>query len=275
MPPSRPEGARVDPVGARSNILFLPPALLAFLSLDDGAAALATGLAGAGALLLGAWLLREGLRAEAAHAARRIARRPALPRKILAAVLCGAGTALAAFRVEPGLIAPAIYGMAATALHLGAFGIDPLRDKGIEQDDFNAGRVARVVDNAERHLSQMVEAIRPLGDRALEARVERFRGVVRTLIRKVEEDPRDLTAARRYLGVYLMGARDAATKFAALQTRRADPTARADFIALLSDLEDSFGRKTETLLLDDASDLTVEIDVLRERLQREGVRPDP
>jgi hypothetical protein len=41
---------------------------------------------------------------------------------------------------------------------------------------------------------------------------------------------------------------------------------------LLTDLEETFGKKTEKLLLDNNADLSVEIDVLRERLQREGVR---
>ena len=268
------DGAQRDPVGARSNVLFLPPILLAFLSLNDGAAGLAVGLSGAGAILLGAWLLREGLRAEAAFDARRIARRTALPRNILAAALCGTGTALAAFRLDPWLLAPAIYGAAAAGLHLLAFGPDPLRDKGLGEDDFRAGRVARVVEDAEAYLAETHAAILPLRDRDLEARMDRFAATVRRLIARVEEDPRDLTAARRYLGVYLMGARDAAQRYARLQGTRGDSGARADFLQLIADLEDGFGAKTEALLLDDATDLTVEIDVLRERLAREGVQLD-
>ena len=47
-------------------------------------------LGGFAALALSAWLLNEGLRAEAAFAARAVARPPALPRKLVAAVLTGA-----------------------------------------------------------------------------------------------------------------------------------------------------------------------------------------
>ena len=47
--------------------------------------------------------------------------------------------------------------------------------------------------------------------------------------------------------------------------------ARDDFIALLTDLEDGFARRSETMLLGDRTDLDVEIEVLRERLAREGV----
>ena len=75
-----------DPVGARANLMFLPAVALLFTSLFQGALGLVVGLAGAGVLSLGAWLLRGGLQAEAAYHDRKVARRPALPRKILAAI---------------------------------------------------------------------------------------------------------------------------------------------------------------------------------------------
>ncbi|SHG75910.1 5-bromo-4-chloroindolyl phosphate hydrolysis family protein [Marivita hallyeonensis] len=267
------KGATVDPVGARSNVLFVPPIVLAFTSINEGAVGMALGLVGAGALLLGAWLLRGGLTAEAAYNARKVARRPAFPRKISAAVLAGVGVAIAAFANEPGVLAPAIFGIAATALHIGAFGIDPMRDKGMEGiDTFQQDRVARAVDEAERHLMAMRNAVKRSGDRKMISRVERFEVTARDLFRTVEEDPRDLTGARKYLGVYLMGARDATVKFADVYARTQDPKARADYEALLDDLEQNFAARTRKMLLDDRSDLTVEIEVLRDRLQREGVR---
>ncbi|WP_146585145.1 5-bromo-4-chloroindolyl phosphate hydrolysis family protein [Puniceibacterium confluentis] len=267
------DGARVDPVGARSNLLFLPPVLLAFTSLTAGAAGLAAGLSGAAVLTLGAWLLRDGLRAEAEFNTRRVARRPAIPRKILAAACAGLGAALAAFKTDPGLVAPLIYGVAAGALHVGAFGIDPLKNKGMEGiDTFQQDRVARVVDEAEKYLAAMTDAVKRAGDRQIEARVERFQVRAKELLRTVEEDPRDLTAARKFLGVYLMGARDATIKFADVYARTRDAQARTDYMMLLTDLEESFGAKTKKLLLDTNSDLNVEIEVLRDRLQREGVR---
>ncbi|MCB1332090.1 MAG: 5-bromo-4-chloroindolyl phosphate hydrolysis family protein [Roseivivax sp.] len=269
------QGARVDAAGARSNILFVPPLVLAATSLGSGAVGLVTGLGGAALLVAGAWLCREGLRAEAAFNDRRVARRPGFPRKIAAAVLTGAGVALAAWRNDPGLIAPILYGIAATGLHLAAFGLDPMKDKGMEGiDTFQQDRVARVVDEAETYLSAMTDAIKRAGDRQAESRVERFLQSVRELIRTVEEDPRDLVAARKFLGVYLMGARDATVKFADIYSRTRDASARSDYMMLLTDLEESFGQKTKKLLLDNNTDLTVEIEVLRDRLQREGVRLD-
>ncbi|MBK0326749.1 5-bromo-4-chloroindolyl phosphate hydrolysis family protein [Rhodobacteraceae bacterium F11138] len=269
------EGARVDPAGARSNILFIPAIPLLFMSLNDGAVGMATGLVAAGTLTLAAWLLREGLRAQAAYDARKVARRPAFPRKMVASALTGLGVAIAVYKNEPGLIAPLLFGAAAAGLHVVAFGPDPLRDKGMEGiDGFQQDRVARVVDEAETHLREMTDAIRRAGDRQMETRVEQFQTTARDLFRTVEEDPRDLTGARKYMTVYLQGARDATIKFADIYARSRDAGARADYAALLNDLEQNFAARTRKMLLDDRSDLTIEIDVLRDRLQREGVRTE-
>ena len=271
--PSSYRNARVDPVGARANLLFLPALPLIFFSINDGAVGLVLGLVGAAILTLAAWLLRGGLLAEAAYNERKIARRPALPRKMIASALTGIGIAVAAYKVEPGVIAPLLYGVVAAVLHSVAFGIDPLRSKGMEGvDTFQQDRVARVVDEAETYLTQMSDAMRRAEDRKMEGRLEQFQTTARDLIRTVEEDPRDLTAARKYLGVYLMGARDATVKFADIYSRTRDAKAREDYAALLDDLDQNFAQRTKKLLLDDRSDLDIEIGVLRDRLDRDGVR---
>ncbi|WP_299150674.1 5-bromo-4-chloroindolyl phosphate hydrolysis family protein [uncultured Tateyamaria sp.] len=276
--PERPafRGATVDPVGARSNLLFLPAIPMVFLALNDGAFGLMIALISAAVLTLAAWLLRGGLLAEAAYHARKIAKRPAIPRKLFSSVLTGVGIAFAAYRSEPGLVAPILYGIAAGGLHMAAFGLDPMRDKGMEGiDTFQQDRVARVVDEADAYLAAMTDALKRAQDRKMEVKFETFKSVARDLIRTVEEDPRDLTAARKYLGVYLMGARDATIKFADIYARTQDAQARADYSALLDDLGENFSARTRKLLIEDRSDLNIEIDVLRDRLQREGVRIAP
>ena len=268
-----------DPMRARRNLLFLAPLPLLFTAFSGGALGLATDLSALAVLWGGAWLTSEGVRAQAAFDARATARRPAIPRKLFGAVLSGTGVALATLSpgapVDAGaVLAPAIFGVVAAVLHVLAFGVDPLRDKlAAGVDAFQSGRVARVLDEGERHLAAMRDAIGRTGDRTLIARVARFETTVREMFTRVEEDPRDLTAARRWLGVYLEGARNATTKFADLWLRSRDTDARAQYEAFLEDLEANFAARSQTLLLDDRSDLTVEIDVLRDRLAREGLLP--
>lgn len=257
--------------GARSTLLFFVALFFLPGAFTGSPKELVLGLAASALMLLSAWLTREGLMAEAAYNARSVARRPAIPRKAFGAVLTGAAIGLAAWGAQSGVVFPALFAAIGAALHLGAFGADPMRDKGAEGiDPFQTDRVARAVDEAEKHLTAMGDAILRAKDRQLTQRVERFAATARSLFRTVEQDPRDLTAARKYLSVYLMGARDATIKFADLFAQTRDAKARQDYETLLTDLETTFAERTRHLLTDNRTDLDVEIEVLRERLQREA-----
>ena len=54
-----------------------------------------------------------------------------------------------------------------------------------------------------------------------------------------------------------------------LKSALADAQARADYLALLDDLETTFADRSRRLLSDNRSDLDVEISVLRDRLKYE------
>lgn len=270
---TKPSEISVDvSAGWRANLLFFAPLPLLFRAFFKEPEGMATSLLAFGVLMLAAWLTRDGIVAQNEYNARRVARRPAIPRKIFGSALTGIGLFIAGY-VSGGPFAALLFGGLGVVLHGIAFGIDPMRDKGMEGiDPFQTERVARVVVKAEEHLQQMSDAILRVQDRKIEARVAQFQTTARKMFRTVEEDPRDLTAARKYLVVYLQGARDATVKFADLYARTKDEKTRADFEALLSDLEDNFAARTEKLLLDDRSDLDVEIEVLRDRLKRDGIQ---
>lgn len=263
------DGLRPRRAAARVNMLFVAGLVPLVPAFAGGAGAILPGLGAAGLILASAWLTREGERAHQEFDARRVARKPAFPRKILGSLLCGAGVGLAASIGAAGLL-PFGLALAGAVLHLLSFGPDPLRDKGAEGTDaFQTDRVARAVEEAESLLDGMRAAILQAGDRQLEARVDRFAATARAMFRGVEADPRDLTAARKYLSVYLTGARDATVKFADLYGRNRDGAVRADYEALLEDLETNFAQRSAALLSDDRSDLDVEISVLRARLRQD------
>lgn len=293
-PPNKFRGRKASAVDARTVILFIlpTPLLLAALSaVGSGAAVhMALLLIAYGCLMLGAWLVREGQRAHAEYDLREIARPPAMPRKIVAAALAGIGVFLASWiGAQPtGLaqmggqyVTSTIFGLAAIGAHLLAFGIDPLRAKGLDSvAAISAAEVERVmaaVDKAEARLAVIEALADKVDDREISDRVHALNQTVRQMIAMVERDPRDLSRARRYLGVYLSGAEDAMRKYAEQHEHYAgDGEIREQFLAMWTDLEASFARGRETLLIDDRTDLEVEIEVLRERLDQESVhRPGP
>lgn len=271
-------GRKVHKSDIRTKLLFLLPLPLLFSGIGEMRAQNASGMvAEFGALvvlLLAAWLLRAGLQAEDAYNCRKIARPPAIPRKIFATALTGIGVCLAAaFGMKASLPAALVYGVIACAAHVFSFGIDPLRKKGMEgMSSFETERVAKAVEKAETLLSETLTASRRIGDRLIEQRVETLAAAVRQMFRAVEEDPRDLSGARKFLGVYLRGARDATIKFADLNSKIHDATVKAKYESLLTDLEASFNIQRKTMMLDNRTDLDVEIEVLRDRLKQEGLK---
>jgi hypothetical protein len=269
--------------GGRVNLLFLAPLIFAVRAYGADPAGLVLNLAALGLLILAAWLTREGILAQEAYEARSIAKRPAVPRKLFAAVLTGAGLSAGGLAGGTGLVMALVLGGVGALVHVLAFGPDPMRDKGAEGiDPFQSDRVARAVDEGEKHLAAMKDAILRARDRQLELQVDRFAETARSLFRTVEGDPRDLTAARKDIGVFLKAARDATAKFADLYVQTRDARARADYEDLLADLDRHFKARTDALLSNDHTDLDVEIGVLRERLALEGpsalatgIAPDP
>ncbi len=255
----------------KANLAFLLPFPFLIKAFAGTPSALFSGLGAAGLLLLAAWLTREGVKAHAEFDARKIARRPAIPRKLFGSAITGAALMTGAVVWMANPLYLLLFGLVAAALHIGAFGPDPLKAKGMAgQDTFQTDRVARAVTEGEAYLTAMKDAILRANDGALEARVDRFATTARTLFRQVENDPGDLTAARKYLSIYLMGARDATVKFADVYKANRDAKARADYEALLGDLETNFASRTQALLSNNNTDLDIEIQVLRDRLKLEG-----
>ena len=268
----RPSGGTGRPrrMVFRTNLLFVLSAVFALTAFVQDGAGLLLHLVAFGAMLGGAVLTREGLRAEDAFLARTIARAPAIPRKLFGSAATGVAVGLAAADPGAGVVVPALLGLLGAGLHSASFGLDPMRGKGLS-DGRGGERVARVVDGADAILDEMQALIRPLGDRRLTDHLSRFVATAREMTRTVEMDPRDLTGARRYLGVYLEGARDATRKFAELYARKPDTEARTEYEALLDDLSATYAARTRRMLEGDRLDLDVEIGVLRDRLAGEAI----
>lgn len=224
-------------------------------------------------LMLAAFLTGQGLRAAAAYDARTIAKPPAFPRKLVAAGLTGLGVAgAAAFGAGLGAPLGGVLGAIAAACHIAAFGLDPMRAKGVGVGgiaEAELTRVAEKLDEAEAVVAATIAAAKGLRDRGLTDRIDRLAFAARDILKDIQSDPRDLRRARRFLSVHLVGLRDATVKFAAARARGADDL-RPEYEGLLTDLEASFAKQRERLMVEDQTELEVEIDVLRDRLRQEG-----
>ena len=285
QPSNKFRGRKASSIDVRSVLMFILPTPLlfgAFGAMGSGAAlGLVVLLAAYCALMLGAWLLREGQRTQAAFEERTIARPPAFPRKLFAAGLAGVGVFLGQlynaevggiFQATGALIQAGVFAVVAAGAHVMAFGVDPMKAKGAMPNfsDAERERVTDAIDKAEEKLKTIEALAHKMRDREIDDGIGRLNAVVRDMIKIVEEDPRDMSRARRYLGLYLKGALEATQKYADKHERLADPKLRTDYLGLLNDLEDGFQKGKESLLIDDRVELEVKMEVLRERLDQEN-----
>ncbi|MBY6003403.1 hypothetical protein KUV62_05770 [Salipiger bermudensis] len=142
-------------------------------------------------------MIRRGQKLQNAYEAAAAARAPRLPRKIIGALLIGVMVLILAGHHFTGLLVPAAFGVLGTLLSIGAFGIDPMRDKGAQDSEPEPLATARrprpdtqvALDRIDSTLEGMICEIAALGDTQLTRHCEALKGAVMGLIRALGEDP--------------------------------------------------------------------------------------
>lgn len=257
-----------------ASIAFLWPLVLAMArgSFRD-AAALIVAMA---LLFTGSQLINRGAAAEAENEGRTLTVSPA-PWKLLGAI--AAGTAAFLISLGPGhdnIAMALLFGVITGAGCVLAYGLDPRVDRGaIEAAAKRAGirakDVVEALDVAHRKVQAIEEAATGLHSRELRARLQRICAQARTILGQLEQDPKDLSRARRFLVTYLDGTRDVVGAYAKQQHDLADTPLADNFRQVLDTVEQVFKEQEEVLRSDDKLDLEVRIEVLETQLKREGI----
>lgn len=229
--------------------------------------------AGYGLFLAGALLLKRGLLSEAEYDRRRVARTP-WPLKTLGEITIAVATSVTAWlgAGHHPVIAVAFGLTALLGCYLN-YGFDPRSAKrfadrdGIDTTD----RVLAALTQAERSITAIEQATRNIGNIELNSRLRRIATLARRILTLLEEDPRDLRRARKFLNVYLDGAQQVTEGYAKMHGRVAAPELEENFRRVLVTIEEVFTEQQQKLLESDADDLDVQIEVLAAQLKREGV----
>jgi hypothetical protein len=226
--------------------------------------------------IFGADIARRGLVRSWDFKSRKVATAGGAPLKSLGGLIIGGATFLTAW-LAGGQSLPAAIAVALGAL-LGFFltyGLDAYGEKGV---DANSGVSALEVQTALNDARARIGAIEAAGKRltgptAYELR-QKLRDVVAAaskVLRLIEDDPRDLRRARKFLNVYLDGAKTVSENFADTSAKAPAPELEAKFRAVLDDLQKTCEEQYAKLLENDTLDLDAQIEVLKIRLTKEGL----
>jgi 5-bromo-4-chloroindolyl phosphate hydrolysis protein len=255
-------------------LLPLPVLLAALVSLSRGRLSDLIGNAAGYALFLtGALLLRQGLLTEGEYARRLVAKAP-WPLKTVGGGMIALATGVTAGLGAhyPPIIAGA-FGLAALlGCHLG-YGFDPRTAKRFTDTDGvdTTDRVLHALEQAEGSIAAIEQATRDIRNTELNNRLRRIAALARQILKMLEEDPRDLRRARKFLNVYLDGAKQVVEGYARTHGRVSAPELEDNFRRVLITIEEVFTEQQQKLLETDVTDLDVQIEVLTTQLKREGV----
>lgn len=218
-------------------------------------------------------LVKTGLTKQAAFRAQKIARAALVPYKTFGAIVAGAATfGVAWLLTHHGFFMSAAFGAGALAGSMLLYGPDPWGAKGLKDTGgLDGAAVVKALEDARAKLTRMETAAKSVTQPEFRQDLRDVLGKADDVIAEIERDPRDLRRARKFLHVYLSGAVEVTENFVETWPRTKAPELEAGFRELLADMKRVFAEQHEKLLQDDRLDLDVQMEVLRTRLEKEGV----
>ena len=228
------------------------------------------------ALQLAARVIRRGREAQRVYDERSITKAPP-PFKLVGHIAIGlAGFAMATIAGPQPLILGVVAGGLMSFASVLAYGLDPRRDKGLdaglaERAGLKSEAVLAALEEARGKVRQIEGEARGLHSRELKERLARITTSASGVLQQLEQDPKDIRRARRFLVTYLDGTRDVVAGYRRQQRDLAETPLAENFRHVLETVEQVFAEQSEVLKRNDSLDLEVQIDVLKTQLEREGV----
>jgi hypothetical protein len=133
------------------------------------------------------------------------------------------------------------------------------------------GHALDTLVQADCSIAAIERASRDILQPDLATRLRRITELARAILHRLEEDPRDLRRARRFLNVYLDGVQSVVEDYAKTHDRIAAPEVHERFRRAMITVEEVFRAQEQTLLETDVEQLDVKIEVLTQQLRREGI----
>lgn len=259
-------------------LLYILPVPLLFAAIsglmsDQTSRAIAYAL-GFTVCMVAATMMRRGLAVAAEAKRRKINRRTStIPYKMVAAILLAAAMFIVAWGGgNYGLIDGALFGFAALVGAYLLYGFDEARnDPDVAAIGITSEEVIELLDEAEGRIVAIETARRDIRNSEFRDRLKHITEEARTILSIIEEDPRDARRARKFLKVYLDGAKQVTEGYAAAHKGEDSPELEDNFRRVLTTIETVIAEQQKKLRENNLSELDVQIEVLQMQLEKEGV----
>lgn len=257
-------------------LYFLPIALVpaTFIALAKGhVLSVLVNAAGFAFYMVAAWYLRRGLQAEYVYDNSRIASPSRQPMKRIAALIASLTTVMIALvGVGHSLPVALLFGVGTFLGMYLSYGLDSEVEKKIPAAYGHAGEeIRQALEESSRIIRGIEQANGRIRNAELNRRIERICEIADNILAEIAADPRDFRRARKFLNVYLDGARQVTEGYAKTHRQTRSGELEQNFRNVLETIESTFREQHQKLLEEDLFDLDVKIEVLNTQLKREGI----
>jgi 5-bromo-4-chloroindolyl phosphate hydrolysis protein len=210
-----------------------------------------------------------GLSNEFKYHQEKLTKAPTKPYKIMAALLLGVATLFTA-SVAGGESLFSGFFLAAVAMvgYVLHYGLDPRTDKLENIGDVSAELVLKTLSDARSKLSGIESHIaKDFKDLELKEKLSLAVEKSKHIIQTIQEDPKDIRVARKFLLVYLDGLEKVTESYTAIDEADIKGETKEKLHNLLDDVEKRFDKELARLKKNNEFDLDVNIDVLHQQIK--------
>lgn len=225
------------------------------------------------AYILAAWCLRKGLQLERQFLKSRFTSTQPSSLKSIAIAITTITTGLLAWQgaLQEILVALIYAGGAFLGMYL-SYGFDPKHKKKIiGANGYSSQEILQVLVDSSKKIQLIEIANSNIKNLEFNQRLEHICETANCILQEIESDPHDLRKSRKFLNVYLEGARQVTEGYASTHKKSQTGELEQNFRNVLETIESVFNQQYQKLQEDDLFDLDVQIEVLNTQLKREGI----
>ena len=212
-------------------------------------------------------LINRGLVAEHNYNKAAISKAPKVKYKFLGSVALGATTLFITLLIDKLNIANTIVlPILATAGSIIYYGKDPSKDKIPKDSGVNYEKLIAELADADKKIKAIESTKDNIEDLELKDAIDKATIKAKDILKTIEEDPKDIRVARKFMVVYLDGIKDVVDKYDSINENILDDSYRVRLIELLSDASTKFDKELDRLKSNEVFDLDVQIDSLKQQL---------
>jgi hypothetical protein len=227
-------------------------------------------LKGLGFLLLSGAisLASKGWHQKTLYAQATLARAPKIPFLKLAAFGLGISAFYLSFFIGGKTLLPALFvGVLAPLGFYLYYGFDPKEDKLGNIDGISAQLVLDTMQEANGKLAHIKKDMQKITDKVLHTKLTLATQKADTILLTIQEDPKDIRVARKFLIVYIDGIAKVTNAYTQLEEEEITMETKERLYTLMDDVESKFSSELQRLKENNHFDLDVHIDVLKEQIK--------